>query len=62
MIDPEHKLPIARQAEELEISRSTIYYQARSIPEADLFLMRKRVFQAVLLSGSRFVTLSCGAV
>ena len=25
-------------------------------------LERKRVFQAVLLSGSRFVTLSCGAV
>ena len=41
MIDPEHKLSIARQAEELEISRSTIYYQPRPVSDADLFLMRR---------------------
>jgi hypothetical protein len=41
MIDPEHALPITRQAEELEISRSTVYYQPRPIPDADLFLMRR---------------------
>jgi hypothetical protein len=26
MIDPEHVLPISKQAEELQISRSTVYY------------------------------------
>jgi len=32
MIDPEHALSIVKQAEELEISRSTIYYsRARSL-------------------------------
>jgi putative transposase len=41
MIDPEHALSIAKQAEELEISRSTIYYVPRPISEADLFLMRR---------------------
>jgi putative transposase len=40
MIDPEHALPISRQAEELEISRSTIYYRPRPISDADLMLMR----------------------
>ena len=41
MIDPEHVLPISRQAEELEISRSTVYYHPRPISDADLFLMRR---------------------
>ena len=41
MIDPEHALPIVRQAEELEISRSTVYYRPRPIAEADLMLMRR---------------------
>jgi putative transposase len=41
MIDPEHALSIVRQAEELEISRSTVYYQPRPVPDADLFLMRR---------------------
>lgn len=40
MIDPEHALSISRQAEELEISRSTVYYQPRPVSDADLFLMR----------------------
>ena len=39
MIDPEHALSIVRQAKELEISRSTVYYQPRPVPDADLFLM-----------------------
>jgi hypothetical protein len=29
MIDPEHDLPIQKQAEVLAISRSSVYYQAR---------------------------------
>jgi len=41
MIDPEHALPISRQAEELEISRSTVYYHPRPVPDVDLFLMRR---------------------
>jgi putative transposase len=41
MIDPEHALPISRQAEELEISRSTIYYRPRPTSDADLMLMRQ---------------------
>ena len=30
MIDPEHKLSIRKQAELLEISRSTVYYRPRA--------------------------------
>jgi putative transposase len=41
MIDPEHALSIVRQAEELEISRSTVYYRPRLVADADLFLMRR---------------------
>ena len=41
MIDPEHELPIIRQTEILQISRSSVYYKPRPIPEADLWLMRR---------------------
>jgi putative transposase len=41
MIDPEHQLSIVRQAEELAISRSTVYYRPRPVSDADLMLMRK---------------------
>jgi putative transposase len=41
MIDPEHGLPIQKQVEALEISRSSVYYQARSASESDLWLMRQ---------------------
>ena len=41
MINPEHKLPIRRQAELLEISRSTVYYRPRPVSEAELMLMRR---------------------
>jgi putative transposase len=41
MIDPEHVLPISKQAEELQISRSTVYYHPRPLSDADLFLMRR---------------------
>ncbi len=41
MIDPEHDLPIKRQAEALEISRSTVYYQPRQVSQSDLWLMRQ---------------------
>jgi putative transposase len=40
MIDPEHDLPIQKQAEVLQISRSSVYYKPRPVSEDDLFLMR----------------------
>ena len=36
MIDPEHDLPIQKQAEVLQISRSSVYYQARPVSAEDL--------------------------
>jgi putative transposase len=41
MIDREHDLPITRQAEALCISRSSVYYLPRAVPEADLAIMRR---------------------
>ncbi len=41
MIDPEHDLPIQKQAEVLQISRSSVYYQARPVSASDLWLMRQ---------------------
>jgi putative transposase len=41
MIDPEHDLPIQKQAEVLDISRSSVYYQPRPVSESDLWLMRR---------------------
>ncbi len=41
MIDRNHKLPIKRQAELLEISRGSAYYRGRPVSPADLELMRR---------------------
>ena len=41
MIDPEHDLPIQKQAAVLDISRSSVYYQPRPVSESDLWLMRR---------------------
>src|SRR5664279_252563 len=41
MIDPEHDLPITQQAEILQISRSTVYYEPRPVSAEDLWLMRR---------------------
>jgi putative transposase len=41
MIDREHDLSIAKQAEVLNLSRSTVYYQPRPVPAADLAIMRR---------------------
>ena len=40
MIDRGHDLPITKQAEVLRISRGSIYYLPRPVPEADLAIMR----------------------
>jgi putative transposase len=41
MIDSTHDLPIIRQAELLEVSRSNVYYLPTPVSEADLVLMRR---------------------
>ena len=41
MIDREHDLPIVRQAEALNISRGSVYYLPRPVPDADLAIMRR---------------------
>jgi putative transposase len=41
MIDREHDLPITKQAEVLAISRGSVYYLPRPVPERDLALMRR---------------------
>ena len=41
MIEPEHQLSITKQAEVLEISRSSVYYRPRPVSDPDLMLMRK---------------------
>ena len=41
MIDRADPLPVARQAEALGLSRSTVYYQPRPVSDADLALMRR---------------------
>jgi putative transposase len=41
MIDSTHQLPVGRQAELLEISRSNVYYLPKPVSPADLVLMRR---------------------
>jgi putative transposase len=40
MIDREHDLPITKQAEVLRISRGSVYYLPRPVPEADLAICK----------------------
>ena len=41
MIDREAALPIVRQCELLELSRSSVYYEPRPVSAASLALMRR---------------------
>ncbi len=41
MIDRSHELPLSRQAEVLNLSRSTLYYEPRPVSAADLAIMRR---------------------
>jgi putative transposase len=41
MIDATHKLPMTRQVELLDLSRSNVYYLPRPVSDADLVLMRR---------------------
>jgi putative transposase len=41
MIDRTHDLPITKQAEVLRISRGSVYYVPRPMPDVDLAIMRR---------------------
>ena len=41
MIDPSHRLPIVRQAQLLDLSRSSVYYRPQPTSDAELALMRR---------------------
>jgi putative transposase len=41
MIDPMHELPIVRQVQLLDLSRSSVYYLPQPTPESELALMRR---------------------
>src|SRR5207237_9939578 len=41
MIDPTHALPLVRQTQLLDLSRSSVYYLPQPTSEADLAVMRR---------------------
>ena len=57
MIDREHDLPIVKQAEVLRISRGSVYYLPRAVPDADLAIMRRldRLHLEFPFAGSRML-------
>jgi putative transposase len=57
MIDRAHDLPITRQAEALNVSRSSVYYLPRAVPQADLVIMRRldRLHLEFPFAGSRML-------
>ena len=57
MIDRQHDLPITKQAEILRISRGSVYYLPRPVPEADLTIMRRldRLHLEFPFAGSRML-------
>src|SRR5947209_18052173 len=57
MIDREHDLSITRQAEVLQISRGSVYYLPRPVPDADLEIMRRldRLHLEYPFAGSRML-------
>jgi hypothetical protein len=58
MIDRAHDLPITKQAEVLRISRGSVYYLPRPVPEADLAIMRRlnRLHLEFPFAGSRMLS------
>ena len=57
MIDREHDLSITKQAEVLRISRGSVYYLPRPVPDADLAIMRRldRLHLEYPFAGSRML-------
>jgi putative transposase len=57
MIDRAHGLPIAKQADALNISRGSVYYLPRPVPDGDLAIMRRidRLHLEFPFAGSRML-------
>src|SRR5207248_6511119 len=57
MIDRAHDLPITKQAKALNITRGSVYYLPRPVPEADLAIMRRldRLHLEFPFAGSRML-------
>ena len=57
MINREHDLPITKQAQVRRISRGSVYYLTRPMPEADLAIMRRldRLHLEFPFAGSRML-------
>ena len=57
MINRDHDLPITKQARALRISRGSVYYLPRPVPDADLALMRRldELHLAFPFAGSRML-------
>jgi putative transposase len=57
MIDREHDLPITQQAEVLRISRGSVYYLPRPVPDVDVAIMRRldRLHLEFPFAGSRML-------
>ena len=57
MIDRGHDLPISKQAEVLRVSRSSVYYTPRPMPETDLAITRRldRLHLESPFAGSRML-------
>ena len=66
MIDRKHDLPITRQAAVLNISRGSVYYRPRPMPETDLAIMRPVMTARCQRAGTSLPaprpTASCGSV
>src|SRR5260221_11932609 len=57
MIEPAHDLAISKQAKALNISRGSVYYLPRPMPEGELALMRRldRLHLEFPFAGSRML-------
>ena len=57
MIDKTHPLAVTRQAQLLELSRSSLYYTPHPVSQADLVLMRRidELHTAYPFAGSRML-------
>jgi putative transposase len=57
MIDRDHDLPITKQAGVLNISRGSVYYKPRPVPDADLAIMHRldRLHLEFPFAGSRML-------
>jgi putative transposase len=57
MIDRTHSLPVTRQAQQLGVSRGSVYYLPRPVSSADLAIMRRidELHMAYPFAGSRML-------